>query len=695
MTNASSWFDDNSEYLSAAISWLRLLLECCAQTESVSRATTKRDKKLSGVSSSNDHIQAASAKMESLASRMKSSPALILLGEALGLSNFERDILLLCAAPEFDPSIRNLYVEASRHLLSEGGGSEFPTFALALSLFESPSWDALSPERPLRYWHLIEIHQPGALPLAASALHTDGRIVDFLKGLNRLDDRLGPYMSPMLPSDTMAAELPASQQEIADRVLASWREARSGLLPLMQLEGPNYDSKCMIAGAVAALLSRRLYRLSADSLPAQAAEVQLLSRIWQRESTLLPLALFIDAQNVESSESQMGAARRFFAQTSSYLFLATRESWSRLALQSCSWLVVKPTREEQTSAWRAALGAEHEELAPLLSSQFNLNLPDIHRIAEESAARKKPSKGEAQEKLWDNCLSRVRPLLNSLAHRIDARATWNDIVLPEREQRLLHQIAEQVRERSRVYEDWGFGARMNRGLGITALFTGDSGVGKTMAAEVIANDLRLDLYRIDLSSVVSKYIGETEKNLCKLFDAAEDGGAILFFDEADALFGKRSEVKDSHDRYANIEVNYLLQRMESFGGLAILASNMRGALDAAFTRRLRFILNFPFPNVMDRERMWQKAFPAKTPLHALDYSRLARFNLTGGSISNAAVNAAFLAASKRTSVTMAHTLAAIRQELFKLDRPIRESDFAWENEQDEKEALAEPTQEVA
>jgi hypothetical protein len=693
MTNTSNWLDDNSKYLSAAIAWLRLLLEQCSRIESAPRTTPKRDENLSGGSPSDDRLEEASAKMKSLASGMRSSPALILLAEALGLSDFERDILLLCAAPEFDPSIRHLYVEASRHLLSEGNSSEFPTFALALSLFGSPSWDAFSPERPLRYWHLIEIRQPGAQPLAASALHADERIVDFLKGMNRLDDRLAPYMSAMLPSDTMA-ELPASQLEVANRVLASWRDAGQGLLPLMQLEGPNYGSKCMIAGAVASSLSLRLYRLSADSLPAQAAEVQLLSRIWQRESTLLPLALFIDAQNVESSESQMGAARKFLAQASGYVFLATREGLSRLPLESRSWLVMKPTREEQTAAWRAVLGAE-EEFAGLLSSQFNLNSPDIRRIAEESATRNKVSKEQTQERLWDNCLLRVRPLLNSLAHRIDARATWNDIVLPEQEQRLLHQIAEQVRERSRVYEDWGFGARMNRGLGITALFTGDSGVGKTMAAEVIANDLRLDLYRIDLSSVVSKYIGETEKNLCKLFDAAEDGGAILFFDEADALFGKRSEVKDSHDRYANIEVNYLLQRMESFGGLAILASNMRGALDAAFTRRLRFILNFPFPNVMDRERMWRRAFPARTPLRALDYSRLAKFNLTGGSISNAAVNAAFLAASKRTPVTMAHTLAAIRQELFKLDRPIRECDFVCENARDEVEALDASTQEVA
>jgi SpoVK/Ycf46/Vps4 family AAA+-type ATPase len=198
-----------------------------------------------------------------------------------------------------------------------------------------------------------------------------------------------------------------------------------------------------------------------------------------------------------------------------------------------------------------------------------------------------------------------------------------------------------------------------------------------MAAEVIANDLRLNLYRIDLSAVVNKYIGETEKNLRRLFDAAEDGGAILFFDEADALFGKRSEVKDSHDRYANIEINYLLQRMESYRGLAILASNMRSALDAAFTRRLRFIVSFPFPSAAERKRIWQKAFPVQTPLKPLDYDRLSRLNLTGGSIHNAAINAAFIAAEAGKSVTMTEALAAARSEFIKLDRPISEADFHW------------------
>jgi len=192
---------------------------------------------------------------------------------------------------------------------------------------------------------------------------------------------------------------------------------------------------------------------------------------------------------------------------------------------------------------------------------------------------------------------------------------------------------------------------------------------------VLANALLLDLYRIDLSSVVSKYIGETEKNLRRLFDAAESGGVILFFDEADALFGKRSEVKDAHDRYANIEISYLLQRVEAYRGLAILATNMKGALDRAFTRRLRFIVNFPFPTAADRARMWADVFPAGSPVGALDVPRLARLNLTGAGIYNAALNAAFLAARSGGAIGMREILEAARNELRKLERPINEADF--------------------
>jgi SpoVK/Ycf46/Vps4 family AAA+-type ATPase len=336
-----------------------------------------------------------------------------------------------------------------------------------------------------------------------------------------------------------------------------------------------------------------------------------------------------------------------------------------------------PTTAEQKAAWTSALGAAAAENPGLLSSQFNLNLTTIQNIAQAALAEKPGDEQALAEKLWDACCVSTRPRLDALAQRLDPKATWDDLVLPDEETNTLHRITDQVRQRSRVYEEWGFANKMNRGLGINALFAGESGTGKTMAAEVMANDLRLNLYRIDLSAVVSKYIGETEKNLRRLFDAAESGGAILFFDEADALFGKRSEVKDSHDRYANIEINYLLQRMEAYRGLAILATNMKNALDQAFMRRLRFIVNFPFPGAAERKRMWQKVFPQDTPTNGLDYDWLARFNLTGGSIHNIALNAAFLAAQSSPKVTMPLVLEAARIEFRKLERPINEAEFRW------------------
>jgi SpoVK/Ycf46/Vps4 family AAA+-type ATPase len=274
-----------------------------------------------------------------------------------------------------------------------------------------------------------------------------------------------------------------------------------------------------------------------------------------------------------------------------------------------------------------------------------------------------------------DCLNRLRPALDRLGQAVDAKATSDMLVLPDQQRDLLRQIVNQVANRPEVYDDWGFRNRLNRGLGISVLFAGDSGTGKTMAAEVIAGELGLILYRIDLSGVVSKFIGETEKNLRQIFDAAEDGGAVLFFDEADALFGTRSEVKDSHDRYANIEINYLLQRIESYRGLAILASNMKKALDQAFLRRLRFIVNFPHPGAPERLLMWSKAFPPETPVENLDFPRLARLNLTGGSINSIVLNAAFLAAQARSRVTMPIILDAARAEFRKLEKPVSEADF--------------------
>jgi SpoVK/Ycf46/Vps4 family AAA+-type ATPase len=269
----------------------------------------------------------------------------------------------------------------------------------------------------------------------------------------------------------------------------------------------------------------------------------------------------------------------------------------------------------------------------------------------------------------------ARPRLDNMAQRIEPAATWDDLVLPEMQRQTLLEIAVHVKERVKVYESWGFGAKSSGGLGISALFTGGSGTGKTMAAEVLANELRIDLYRIDLSQVVSKYIGETEKNLRHVFDAAEEGGAILLFDEADALFGKRSEVKDSHDRYANIEVSYLLQRMEAYRGLAILTTNMKSAVDTAFLRRIRFIVHFPFPDAKQRMRIWKGIFPESTPTDELDTEKLARLNVAGGNIRNIALNAAFLAADAGGEVRMEHLLRAVRSEYMKMEKPLTDSEI--------------------
>ena len=308
--------------------------------------------------------------------------------------------------------------------------------------------------------------------------------------------------------------------------------------------------------------------------------------------------------------------------------------------------VRKPGATEQKRLWQQALGSDAalvDDALDGIASQYRLSARAI--LLAGKAVRDDVAAGTpAQDALWQACRGSGRRRLDELATRIAPGAGWDDLILPDPQRIMLHQIAAQVRQRRRVYDEWGFGKRHERGLGVAALFSGESGTGKTLAAEVLASELHLDLYRIDLSAVVSKYIGESEKNLRRVFDAAEDTGAILLFDEADALFGKRSDVKDSHDRYANIEVSYLLQRMEAYRGLAILTTNLKSALDPAFQRRLRFIVHFPFPDVSQREAIWRRAFPPDTPTDALDFQKLARLNVAGGGVRNISLNAAFLAA---------------------------------------------------
>jgi ATPase family associated with various cellular activities (AAA) len=594
-------------------------------------------------------------------------PPLAHLCARFGLSPFERDLLLLCAGVELDPAIAALCAEAQ-------GASAYaaPTLALALAALADPHWDALTPVAPLRRWRLIELGPSDSL--VSGPLRIDERVLHFLAGVSYLDERLAGLLSLMPPAVTP----PASQQALATRVAAALRGAPPAqALPIIQLDGDQLGRQ-VVALAACAELGLTLYRLSAAALPSESGALDGLARLIERETALGGLALLVDSSGLDLADTQRSAAlASLIERLAAPLFLA--EPLRRPPQRPVYHIdVARPTADEQRAAWHHAL-APHAAAAPQLIdqlvTQFSLDGPTIAAVAAEAALGRNDT-GEMADAIWASCRRAARPQLDDLAQRIMAGAAWEDLVIPEAQRQILQDIAAHVRQRATVYERWGMAGRVGRGLGISALFAGASGTGKTTAAEVLADTLRLDLYRIDLSAVVSKYIGETEKNLRRVFDAAEIGGAILLFDEADALFGKRSEVKDSHDRHANIEVSYLLQRMESYRGLAILTTNMRAALDPAFLRRIRFVVQFPFPDAAQRAELWRRAFPPSTPTAGLNVERLARLTIAGGNIRNIALNAAFLAADEGQPVGMAQLLRAARAEYAKLERTLTEAEIA-------------------
>jgi ATPase family associated with various cellular activities (AAA)/Winged helix domain, variant len=585
---------------------------------------------------------------------------------AFGLSPFERDVLLLCAGMELDSSF------AACCAAAHGDPRKaYPTFGLALAALPEPHWSALLPTAALRHWRLLEF--VNADSLTTSPLRIDERVLHHLTGLSYLDERLHGLLEP----PHFFGELPPSHIAIVQRIAALWRHR--GPVSLVELFGEDDAAKRSIAVAASSEVGIPLRVLQAGNIPAPPAERETFIRLWERETILHGGALLIDCGTEGAAPESGPSLHALVRRVHGAVVIATPESLPYQARPVIKIEVRRPAVTEQLAAWRNVIGPLAPKLNGQLDSltaQFSLGLPSIHAAAAELQERLCAEESdETSTLLWDICRSQARRRLDGLAQRIEPAAAWDDLVLPEPQRQVLREIISHVRQRSQVHERWGFARKGLRGLGISALFSGASGTGKTMAGEVLAGELRLDLYRIDLSSVVSKYIGETEKNLRRVFDAAEQGGAILLFDEADALFGKRSEVKDSHDRYANIEVSYLLQRMESYRGLAILTTNMKGALDPAFLRRLRFIVQFPFPDAAQRAEIWRRIFPASTPTQELDLPKLSRLNVAGGNIRNIAMNAAFLAADAGEPVRMTHLLRAVRSEYGKLEKPLTESEI--------------------
>ncbi len=601
-----------------------------------------------------------SADVASARAAMPDVAAIDQLAESFGLSAFERDVLLVCAGVEMDAALA-----AQLSIASDGIGSGAPTFGVVLAALAEPHWSATTPIRPLRRWRLVELDE--AASVVRGRLRIDERVLHYLAGVNYLDARLRNLLQPAVPVRAMSG----LHREAGEQLCTAIERSSSAGAPVVVLTGDDALGQADVATAVATALELSLYVMRVDDMPTGPAELDAFATLWEREATLMGGALLV----LCGAESMQRAAVRCMERLRSLVFISGSRP-PALEQHSLRVRIDKPDAREQRELWQQALGDTAGMLNGTLdgiASQFQLSA----RTIGEYGSRLAPSLANREHTdavMWDACRAIVRPKLDELAQRVDATARWEDLVLPEAQASTLRQIATHVRHRLQVHHEWGFADKGARGLGVTALFAGDSGTGKTMAAEVLARELMLDLYRIDLSAVVSKYIGETEKNLRRVFDAAEESGAILLFDEADALFGKRSEVKDSHDRYANIEVSYLLQRMEAYRGLAILTTNLKSSLDVAFMRRLRFVVQFPFPDQAMRDAIWQRAFPDCAPTEGLDFAKLARLNVTGGAIRNIAVNAAFAAAAAEQPVSMATLLEAAHQDASKRERSLSDAE---------------------
>ena len=592
---------------------------------------------------------------DELRAQMAAPPVLDAVADGFGLSGFERDVLLLCAGVELDGAVARACATAHGD-----PGRPHATFGLAMSALADPHWSALSPAAPLRRWHLVELTHPHLV--TSSALRVDERVLHALTGISYLDPRLGDLAESLPPSATPSAPLRAA----AARLAALWAQPDTRRV---LVHGRQRVDLCAVAAEASAALGLQAVVLRAADLPTAPAERDLLVRLCERETVLGGRSWVIDVDDpgAEQARAAVGVASRMQAPVALVSPSVIAGDGELPAVE-----VPPVDAGELRAVWRDALGSGLDGWVDRLAGQFALGSTVVAAVTAEATA----AGAVTGRQLWESCRRRARPTLDGLAQRIDARAGWDDLVLPPVQTRLLRTMAAHVRHRTTVFDDWGFGARTSRGTGAAALFAGPSGTGKTYAAEVVAADLGLDLHRVDLSQVVSKYIGETEKNLRQVFDAAEAGGVVLLFDEADALFGKRSEVRDSHDRYANIEVSYLLQRMESYRGLAILTTNMREALDSAFLRRLRFIVTFPFPDAAGRAEIWRRIFPPQLPTEGLVIEKLARPAVAGGTIRNIALSAAFLAAEAGEPVRMPHVLAALRTEYSKVDRPLTDAEVA-------------------
>ena len=614
------------------------------------------------------------------------------LGRLFGLTEFEERCLVVCLAPELDRKYEKLY-----GYVQDDVTRRRPSVDLVFSLLCSGAAERLSARicfdsiSPLLRFRLLQFgdgageSQP---PFLSRPLKLDDRALEFLLGICRTDGRLD-RVSRIVSPRAGHAHIPRLQESRTRAVELIKSEPRERNI-IFHLAGPDGAGRETLAKAICHDLDLPLISADLSMMLTQAATFEELIWLAGREAVLQPAALLLrglDAllADAESSRNHMAVLCDAVTTFSRLTFLLGSHPWKPEAEFGQSTTVrlevLVPEPEARKDLWQSMLPAQD---GPACAADVDEALHDVAirfkftpgqikeavRAAQNLALWRSPEAEITVGDLYAACRDQSRMKLGELARKVEPKHRWEDIVLPPDQLAQLHEVCNQVKHHHTVYGEWGFGRKLSLGRGVTALFSGPPGTGKTMAAEVITNELQLDLYKIDLSQIVSKYIGETEKNLDKVFEAAEASNAILFFDEADALFGKRSEVKDAHDRYANIEIGYLLQKMEEYEGIAILATNLRQNMDEAFVRRLGVIVEFPFPDEEYRRRIWEVIFPREAPVgDDVDFGELARaVKLAGGNIKNIAVAAAFFAARDGGVIRMEHLNRAGRREHQKIGR---------------------------
>jgi len=562
------------------------------------------------------------------------------LAQSANLSSFERQALVICLAPELQRKYDKLYA-----YLQDDITRKQPSIELILTLLcrsEQARWQmrpVLGESGLLRHTGLLQARE--------EYLKVDERLLYFVLGRQVIDHRVRPWLTYHTPQETLETLIiePAVKQQL----ITTFEHLKPPAI--IHFYGPSGVGKRNLALALCQKLGCPLLQLDLEN-PLDEESLQLVFR----ELLLLQAMLYLYPTEALTTVKPL---IRFIREYGGLILAAGSQPWQLEQMPVENIAVPLPDAQLRELLWRHYL--PHLETADL-AQQFQLTPEQIQTIAQTSPT--------TTAQLYSACRQISNQKLRELALFIEPRYGWSDLVLAESKQAMLREISSQARQQHKVFTEWGFAQKIAYGKGISALFSGHSGTGKTMAAQVIAHDLHLGLYKIDLSTVVSKYVGETEKNLARIFQEAQTSNALLFFDEADALFGKRTKIADAHDRYANIEVSYLLQKMEEYEGLVILASNLRENMDDAFVRRIRFIVEFPFPEVEDRLMIWKKHFPATAPVSdEIDYSFLAQqFTIAGGHIKNAVLHAAFFAAAEDQVIGMAHILRGVRREFEKMGR---------------------------